>query len=410
MKAMARTANDLHTPLRSDAPRNATTTRLKRPRDTRRTVLHFTPSIGGGGAESMLVNLVTAMNPNVWRNVVVVVDGRPWPEAAARLREAGAEVHDLECSAFLRPKTLVNLVKLLRQIRPDVIQTWMHHADFIGGWCARLARIAPVVWGIHCREIHRNPGDGDRKINVFRRLLSWTSRFTPRRIISCSAAALEDHAALGYPRAKMTWVPNGIDTSRFVPDADTRATVRHDLRLPAQAPVIGFIGRFHEMKDLTTWLRAAALLQARMPHLHFLLCGGSEMDLGHCARAALSLMPHRNQMHIIHFRPDPERLYPALDVFSLSSRTEACPMTLMEALSCGVPCVATDVGDCARLLEGVGQVVPARDAEALARAWEAALSLSAAARANLRQQAVQRFDIAVAARAYEAVYQEAVAK
>lgn len=380
-------------------------------RDPRLTLLHFTPSIGGGGAEAMLGNLVAVMDTSLWRTFVIVVDGRPWPEAASRLREAGAEVLDLQSSSYLRPRALMKLFKLIREIEPDVIQTWMHHADFVGGWCARLAGYAPVIWGIHCREIHRNPGDSDRKMNLFRRLMAWSSRFIPRRIISCSAAAIEDHAKLGYPRAKMKWVPNGIDTARFVPDAGTRAAMRHDLRLPAHAPVIGFIGRFHEMKDLTTWLRAAALLQARIPNLHFLLCGGAEMDLGHCARAALSLVPHRNQMHFIHFRNDPERIYPALDVFSLSSRTEACPMTLMEALSCGVPCVATDVGDCALLLGGgLGAVVPPRDPEALAHAWEEALASTEATRAALRREAVQRFDIAVAARGYEALYQEAMAK
>jgi glycosyltransferase involved in cell wall biosynthesis len=378
-------------------------------RDSRKTVLHLTPSIGGGGAEAMLGNLVSAMNPAKWRTVIVVIDGRRWPDVVAKLRAGGAEVHDLQSSALLRPLLLWRVIKLLRQIKPDIVQTWMHHADFVGGWCARLAGVRHIIWGIHCREIHRNPGDGDKKIAWFRRALSWSARLVPQRIVSCSSAAMEDHAAVGYPRRKMTWVPNGIDTVRFMPDAEARGAARHDLRLPARAPVIGYLGRFHEMKDLATWLKAAALLQARMPETHFLLCGGGEMELGDCARAALSLMPRRHQVHITGFHTDVERLYPALDVFSLSSRTEACPMTLMEALSCGVPCVATDVGDCGRLLEGLGQIVPPRDPEALARAWETALAMTEADREELRRKAADRFDISVAARGYEAVYQEVVA-
>jgi len=373
-----------------------------------RTIAHFIAAPGGGGAEAMLGNLVAAMDATSWRSVVIVMDGRPWPEAMAKLRAAGAEVHDLEATSFLRKDTLVKLTRLLRQILPDVLQTWMHHADFIGGWCARLAGVKHTVWGIHCREIHRNPGDSDLKMAAFRRLIGNSARVVPSRIISCSAAALADHLPLGYPDAKMTWVPNGIATSRFVPDAEARAALRKALHVPAESPLIGFIGRFHEMKNLSTWLRAAALLQARRPETHFWLCGGDEWELGDCPRAALSVMPKRNQVHFTPFRADPQRVYPALDLFSLSSRTEACPMTLMEAMSSGVPCVTTDVGDCARLMESLGKTVPVKDAEALAKAWEETLAHPPTAEA-LRRHAVARFDIAVAARGYEQVYREVLA-
>lgn len=369
------------------------------------TVAHFIASPGGGGAEAMLRNLVSAMDHSKWRTVVIVMDGRPWPDVVARLREAGVEVHDLEAAAFLKKDTLVKLVRLLRQIRPDLLQTWMHHADFVGGWCARLAGVRQVVWGIHCREIHANPGDSPLKMQVFRQLLGWSSRWVPARVISCSAAAMEDHVPLGYPIQRMKWVPNGIDTSHFVPDVESRQAIRRELRVPDEAQLVGYIGRFHEMKDLATWLRAAALLQLRKPGVHFWLCGGDEMELNDCARAALSVMPHRHQIHFTPFRADPQRAYPALDLFSLSSRTEACPMTVMEALSCGVPCVTTDVGDCARLLEGVGLVASVRDPEALARAWEEVLAHPTAAQV-LRAHATSRFDIAVAARGYETVYRE----
>ena len=373
------------------------------------TIAHFIAAPGGGGAEAMLRNLVTTMNREQWRTVVIVMDGRPWAKEVDELRAAGAEVHDLKAAAFLRPHTLKHLIRVLRQVQPDVQQTWMHHADFVGGWCARLAGVKNIVWGIHCREIHTNPGDSETKMHVFRVLIGGSSRLVPTRIISCSAAAIEDHVALGYPRQRMTWVPNGIDTSRFVPNAEARSSLRHELRVPGDSPLIGFIGRFHEMKDLSTWLRAASLLQVQKPETHFLLCGGMEHELGDCARAALSVIPHRSQVHFTDFRADPQRVYPALDVFSLSSRTEACPMTIMEAMSCGVPCVTTDVGDCARLIEGAGKVVPMRDPETLARAWGEMLTHPPIS-TEVRKLAVERFDISAATRGYEKVYQEVLAR
>ena len=380
--------------------------------DQRPAVLHFVHGIGGGGAEAMLINLAETLDPDRFRSIVVAVNAKPWPHHAARLREAGVILYDLEGTAFLKRETLSKLRAILRQERPDIVQTWMHHADLVGGWAARLAGVRKVVWSIHCREIHRNPGDSNLKMALFRQALVLSSRFIPARILSCSAAAIEDHVAIGYPRSKMRWIPNGIDAERFKPDIDAGLDTRAALHLPPNAPVIGYVGRFHEMKDLPTFLRAAALLQARVPEAHFVLCGGVEVEMSVEERELLAQLPRRDQVRLDSFRPDPWRLYPALNVFSLSSRTEACPMTIMEAMSCGVPCVTTDVGDCGRLLEGVGRVVPMRDAAALASAWEETLRLGPAARADLSQQSRQRvlehFTIAQAARQYADTYAQLV--
>lgn len=381
-------------------------------RDRRPTVLHFTYSIGGGGAEAMLMNLAESLDPAQFRSVVVAINARPWTHQLRRLHDAGVTVHDLESTSYLNPRTLARLRAVLREERPDVVQTWTHHADLVGGWAAKLSGVRNVVWGIHCREIHRNPGESDARIALFRRALGFSSRFIPRRIVSCSAAAIEDHTAMGYPAAKMRWIPNGTDAARFMPDAEAGLDTRAELGLPTNVPVIGYVGRFHEMKDLATFLRAAAILQGRVPEAHFVFCGGVEVELGEVERELLAKMPSPQQVRFDSFRPNPWRLYPALNVFSLSSRTEACPMTVIEAMSCGVPCVTTDVGDCGRLLEGVGRVVPMRDHAALAAAWEQTLQMDAAAREAVAQQSrervQERFTIAHAARQYAETYAELV--
>ncbi len=377
-------------------------------KDRRPTILHFAYSLGGGGAEAMLRNLAETLDPAQFRTVVVTLNSKPWAHLAKRLQEAEITLHDLEETAYLTRPTLSKLRSVLHAERPDLVQTWMHHADLVGGWAARIAGVRKVVWSIHCREIHRNPGDGDRKLAIFRRALSLSSRFIPSRIISCSAAAIEDHAAIGYPRAKMSWIPNGIDAERFIPDTDAALDTRAELRLPPSAPVIGYVGRFHEMKDLPTFLRAAAMLQTRLPEAHFVFCGGVEVEMSATERELLAQLPRCQQVRFESFRPDPWRLYPALNVFSLSSRTEACPMTVMEAMSCGIPCVTTDVGDCSRLVEGVGQTVPVHDAAALADAWERTLRPGPGARADVasrsRQRVLEKFTIAEAARQYAETY------
>lgn len=408
-----RTTNTLQLPIQQPLRAFVAARSLPAPAlDQRPVVVHFAYSIGGGGAEAMLMNLAESLDPAQFRTVVVAINARPWSHQLKRLHEAGVDVHDLESTTYLNPRTLARLHAVLRAERPDIVQTWTHHADLVGGWAARVAGVRNIVWSIHCREIHRNPGDSDSKMALFRRALALSSRCIPKRIISCSATAIEDHAAIGYPRESMRWIPNGINAARFVPDLDAGLDTRAELSLPARAPVIGYVGRFHEMKDLATFLRAAALLQTRMPEAHFIFCGGVEIELGEVERELLSQLPQRQQVRFDSFRADPWRLYPALNVFSLSSRTEACPMTVIEAMSCGVPCVTTDVGDCGRLLEGVGQVVPMRDPAALAAAWEQALQLGPTAREEIaresRQRVLEKFTIAHAARQYAETYAELV--
>ena len=132
------------------------------------TVLHFISSIGGGGAEAMMMNLVETMRGGPWRTVVVAVDARPWPEQSQKMRGLADAFYDLKSDAYLRKDTLRELHRIIREENPDIVQTWMHHADLIGGLTARIAGARHVVWSIHCREIHRNPGDSDLKMAVLR--------------------------------------------------------------------------------------------------------------------------------------------------------------------------------------------------------------------------------------------------
>lgn len=368
-------------------------------------VLHFIPGIGGGGAEAMLLNLTESMHGGDWRTVVVAVDARSRPAEAARLRRVTESFYDLQSPVLLKAQLLRRFTNILRAEKPDIVQTWMHHADLVGGLWARMAGVRNIVWAIHCREIHRNPGDGDWKMSAFRAALAACSRLVPRRIVSCSAAAIEDHAGRGYPQRKMLWIPNGVCPQKFAPRACHGAALRAELQIPDAVPVVGFAGRFHEMKKLDTFLRAAALLQRSIPDVRFILCGGSVDDLDSASRAAWEDLPHKDRVLFMPFRQDMERFYPALSLFSLSSRTEACPMTLLEAMACGVPCAATDAGDCAALLGHASLIAPPGDPAALACVWQKALGADASAIGReLRVRVLEHYTITRTASLYQSTY------
>ncbi len=404
-------ADGVERPARS-LPTSAASQRLAPQADARPTVLHFIYGIGGGGAESMLRGLVRHLDRQRWRVVVVAMRAAGRPAEAAELLQSCDAFHALEETSFLSRSALRKLWRVLRQERPAVVQTWMHHADFVGGLVARLAGVPQVVWSIHCREITRAPGESAWKTALLRRLIPLAARVAPRCIVSCSQVALEDHARIGYPRAKMLWISNGIDTQRFRPSETARAETRQRLGLTENAPVLGFVGRFHEMKNLPLLLRAFALLTARLPAARLVLCGVREEDLDTECRSLAAALPEPERVVWLPFQSEPELFYPALDLFTLSSRTEACPMTVLEAMACGVPCVTTDVGDCALLTQDTGAATPPGDAAALCAAWEERLRLAPEARAAAgtaaRQRVMEHFTLEQAAESYMRLYESLI--
>ncbi len=371
-------------------------------------MLHFITGIGGGGAENFMRGLVAAMKDSHWQTVIVAVRVRPHEVFAEELRALGCTVHDLNADALLKPAVWIATRRLIQQERPDVVQTWMHHADFIGGIAAWSAGCRNVVWGVRAMEMHRNPGDSDLKIRLFRWALRFSAPWMPKKIITNSNEAMTAHTAMGYPKHKFVWVPNGVNATRFAPRPETGTETRQELKIPLESPVVGFVGRFHPVKDLALFFDTAARVQSQRPELHLLLVGGTEEELYPAAREAFEKLPRRDQVRFVPFGSRTDKYYPAFTLFSLCSESEAFPNVVLEAMACGIPCATTNAGDCAVMLKDLGEVMPLHDREAMAAAWSRMLSLSendrTALSARSRDRAVHEYSLERAARRFEDVY------
>lgn len=379
----------------------------------RRKVLHFIGGVAGGGAENFMRLLVNAMRDTAWQTVVVVVRVHPHEAIAEQLRAAGATVYDLNERALSKPSVWLATRRLIAAEKPDVVQTWTHHADFIGSVAAFSAGVTNVVWGVRATEVFRNPGDSDLKMRLFHLALRCASKLMPRRIISNSTTAMTVHRGMGYPKKKFICIPNGVNAERFAPNQAVGEATRAELGIPSCAPVIGFTGRFHEIKDLVTLLKAARTVQLQREDVHFVLVGGRLEELYPGARAAFQMLPHPEHVHFVPFGFATEKYYPAFTLFTLTSRSEAFPNVVLEAMATGLPCVTTDAGDCATMLRDLGKVVPVGDANALAHAWLATLDMPASKRAALavcsRERAVQNYSVERAARSFIEVYESLLA-
>lgn len=368
-------------------------------------LLHIINSFEYGGAEAMLCNVLARSDRQRFEpSVVSLIDDL---RVAGGIVERGIPLTVLGMKPGIPdPRAVWRLSRLIRRLRPHVIQTWMDHSNLIGGLAARLAGHVPLVWGVH----HSNhiPGLTKRSTLLTVAACARLSRRLPARIVCCSESARASYARLGFAAERMTVIPNGFDTDVFQPSADARLDVRRALGLAPETPLVGLIARYDPFKDHANFLHAAAIIARRLPHVRFLLCG-DRVDTNNAAlMEQVKTLGLQDLCHLLGPRRDVPRLHAALDVLVSSSASEAFPLTVGEAMASGVPCAVTDVGDSALIVGETGRVVPPGDSAALADACEALLRLEPGERAWLgwaaRRRIQDRFSLGAITARYEALY------
>ena len=365
------------------------------------TILHLITGLETGGAEGMLARLVTRSDRSHFRSVVVSMTdtGTVGPIIAG----AGLPVEALGIRrGMIDPRGVTRLIGLLRRYRPDIVQTWLYHADLLGLIAHRLGYAPRLAWNIRCSDM-AGPG-------FVRAILSRFSAL-PDRVIINSLAGRRFHESIGYHPRRWDHIPNGYDTALLRPDETARSRSRAALGLDPSAIVIGMAARYHPMKDHAAFLAAAARQAAARPDIVFVLLGaGIEPANRDLVRAieAHGLMP---RLRLLGERADMNAVYPALDIATLTSAYgEGFPNVLAEAMACGVPCVATGCGDAAEILGEFGIIVPPRDPQALAEGWQRMIALGHEGRRALgiraRARIVENYDLDQVVRRFEALYCE----
>jgi glycosyltransferase involved in cell wall biosynthesis len=358
-----------------------------------------------GGAEMMLLKLMQRIDRRRFQPTVISLTSLG--EIGPRIQALGIPVHALSMTpSASNIFKFMRLVGLLRQLGPDVVHTWMYHADLLGGLAARFAGIKTVTWGI--RQSNLSPDQSKRSTLLVMKVCARVSGWLPRRILSCSERARIIHVAAGYRADKMVLIPNGFDLSRFQPDAAARDAVRAELGLEPDTPIVGMVARHDPQKNHPGFIEAAAKVHAALPLVHFVLAGtgidwNNKRLMEFIEKANLS-----KQVHLLGRRDDVPHLMASFDVLASSSFGEAFPNVLGEAMASGVPCVVTDVGDSAEIVGDTGRVVASGDMDGLARHLVELLRLPANQRSQLgaiaRQRVADRYEIGGIVLRYEAFY------
>ncbi len=343
-------------------------------------------SLQRGGAETQLTLLIRNLDHSLFKVTVVTVyeDG----ELAHEL-EGIANVHVVSVAKQSGLDNLfvwVRLSRLVRSLRPHVVHGYLDSGNVRALVSGKWSR-ANVVWGV--RSSNMEVSARDRASRLYRRLARLLSPCA--ELIICNSAAGREYAlSNGYPSHLLTVIPNGFDTTRFRPDEEARLRQRRAWGVDATTPLIGLVARLDPVKDHSTFLRAAALVVREHPEARLVCVGGGPDPY----RAALKDLSHTLGLdeHVFWAgeQSDMPAVYNALDCVVSTSISEGFSNSLGEAMACGVPCVATDVGDARALLGDTGSLVPAGDVTAIAAALHALLDLPPADLRELGASARER--------------------
>lgn len=327
-------------------------------------VLHVITGLGLGGAEGVLVRLLIADRSNEY--YVISLTSRSYYSDV--LETNGIPVYHLNMPSHgLSYMSILELRRLMKRIDPDVVQTWMYHANILAGVVAFFTLRKKIYWNLRATY---NPRSNSFHMNWIIGVSVVLSYFIPDQVICCSKSVAGNHRSIGYASNKLIIIENGFDTNLLKRMSSLRKSRRSELKLGSEYMVFGMAARYHPQKDYKTLLDAFALFKSNSNQKEFiLLLAGQNIDNENSS--LVSYIKERGldkEVMLLGIQSIVEFVN-SIDVYiSSSAFGEGFPNVLAEAMACEVPCITTDVGEAKDIVENVGWVVPARQPEMLSRA------------------------------------------
>jgi glycosyltransferase involved in cell wall biosynthesis len=373
-------------------------------------IMHVITGLSTGGAETMLLKLLSAASRDMEHVVVSLGDeGTIGPRIAA----LGVPVH---CLGLQRnapnPFRALSMLSLAGRIDPQLIQGWMYHGNLMASMAALALRKSvpgqkpPVLW-----NIRQTVYDLRNERWLTAKLIRLGARLSvcPAAIIYNSQTSANQHENLGYCAEKRVIIPNGFDCQALCPDEAARKAVRAEFGIADDTVLIGLVARYHLMKDHISFLKAAGVVARSHAQAKFVLAGTGVSSKQSELAEAVRQNGLQDRTILLGERSDIPRLNNAFDIAcSASAWGEGFSNSIGEAMACGIPCAVTDVGDSAYIVGNSGLAAPPREPNALANAIARLIDLGCAGRRQLGAKARSRieteFSLPAIVRRYEDLY------
>lgn len=293
-------------------------------------VVLLIPTLDRSGAEKQCTLLASRLPRDEFDvHVIALTRGGPY---AADLAAAGIPLTVIGKQFKFDPSTFWRLRRELKRLQPDILHTWLFAANSYGRMCAGIVPKARIVVSERCVDSWK----AGWQLWLDRRLISRTDR-----LVGNSQAVVDFYRELGVPSEKLTCIPNGIDIIPTVDSAADRTRLRHEMGVPPDAFVAGYIGRLARQKRVEDLIWAVETLRQIRTQLHLVVIGsGPEQEKLAEFTRNVNCSEH---VHFLGHREDAVRFLSGIDVFCLASSFEGMSNSIMEAMAAGVPVIASDI-------------------------------------------------------------------
>jgi len=341
-------------------------------------IIHIITGLGDGGAEHALYKICKYDIAN--KHFVIALKGQG--KYFSLLRKLNINVYCLNINLFSIYKFFF-LVKLLRSLKPDMVQTWLVHADFLGSIAARLAGINNILWNIRYSNIEI--GKAKFTTILIIKVLAIFSHFIPQFILTVSKRAKKIYEIVGYNKKIFQFIPNGYDLSILRISKLKKINFRKKIKIKKKTPLIGNVARYDPQKDHFNLLNALSLIRSKNIDFYCVLVGSNINQNNEALISKIKRLELSNYVKLLGQTDDISKVMNGIDIHVLSSSYgEGFPNVVAESMAFGTPCVVTDIGDSALIVGKTGWVVPPKNSIKLAKAIEKALNEKKTIKWNIR--------------------------
>lgn len=322
-------------------------------------IVHVITGLNQGGAEKTLYRLVT--NSTHHQHIIISLLDKGY--YGDLLEKNGIKVVTINMNrGVFSIQSFFKLYKTIKEINPNIVQTWMYHADLLGGIASKLAGVKGIFWGVRHSDI--NSSNTSKKTQLIIRLLAKLSNYIPTKIIYCAKFSANIHESLGYSKQKTVLIQNGIESSTI-----KNKKIKNDIVFFAM------IARYHSIKNHALLLNSLSIIKSKGYAFKCFLAGS---DIVADNSTLVSMIRDLRIEDNIVLTGQQENIYDFLkeiDFHILSSDSEAFPNVLAEAMITGVPCISTNVGDASLIINNLGWISEPKDITGLSANIENALEM-----------------------------------